>query len=120
MKDLKQHVSAVPLGLKDFKCSNCDKGFGTHGGLTRHIKTVHEGHKIHICDLCDKAYKTGDHLKAHIARFHEEIKKLHAIFVQKHSVRECIGIFTYAVFMKAKNIMRNVGIVENPLANIQI
>ena len=52
LKDLKQHVSAVPLGLKDFKCSNCDKGFGTHGGLTRHIKTVHEGHKIHICDLC--------------------------------------------------------------------
>ena len=50
----------------------------------------------------------------------KKLENLLAIFVQKHSVRECIGIFTYAVFMKAKNIMRNVGIVENPLANIQI
>ena len=49
----------------------------------------------------------------------KKLKNMLVFFVAKDSLRERIGVFTYAVSMKARNIIKNVNIVENLLANFQ-
>ena len=57
LKDLRMHVKAIHIGLKDLRCNICS--FETHSAtsLRQHTKSVHENIKDMVCDKC--LYKTN-------------------------------------------------------------
>eukprot|EP01084_Bolivina_argentea_P058711 107195_1 len=51
-------------GLKNFRCGECDKSFGTNGELKRH-KLIHSGEKPFKCCHCWKAFGRKCNMKRH-------------------------------------------------------
>ena len=72
-ENLKQHISIVHEGNKNFECEKCGKCFSIKGLLKRHIKAVHE--KSYTCDTCGKSFSSIAYLKHHISSVHDGEKK---------------------------------------------
>jgi hypothetical protein len=59
-------------GIKDFKCTYCEKMFSTHGSLKVHLR-LHTGAKPFDCPHCDKKFRTSGHSRSHIqSHFRDE------------------------------------------------
>ena len=71
-RTLRQHVK-LAHSIKDKKCTECDKCFGTQKSLELHMKHTH-GDKEFVCDQCDYRSATNGGLKHHIESKHEGIK----------------------------------------------
>ena len=69
--DLKKHVNAVHLNMKNFKCDECDQSFGQKGNLETHIRTVHRNEKNFKCDTCGKSFGLKQNLNKHIRNVHK-------------------------------------------------
>ena len=75
---LQQHINAVHLGLRPFKCDICGKDFTQKPHLKTHSKDVHSNVKDvrFYCDLCSKYFKTNQQLSLHNLRIHSNAKQL--------------------------------------------
>lgn len=57
-------VLIVSLGLKPYKCSQCDYASRSKSNLKAHMNR-HSTEKTHLCDLCGKKFKSKCTLKSH-------------------------------------------------------
>lgn len=57
------------LGVQEFKCKFCDKGFGSLRNKERHER-IHTGDKRYVCNLCDYRDTDHSHLKRHMKTKH--------------------------------------------------
>lgn len=83
IQDVRLHEK-IHLGIKDFKCNECDKSFVQASNLLSHIKTVHKQLKSHKCQLCNKTYKRKRLLDYHSLSAHGETTN-----AKKLSCEEC-------------------------------
>lgn len=81
------HLNVKHLGIRPFKCTDCDKTFGRSSDLQSHKRT-HSGVKPHICTVkgCDRAYVYGVDLKRHLWGQHR-------IYTKKFECQICQKIF---------------------------
>lgn len=81
------HLNVQHLGIRPFKCTDCDKSFGRMSTLQTH-KRMHSGVKPHICTVkgCDRAYVYGVDLKRHLWGQHR-------IYTKKFECQICQKIF---------------------------
>ncbi|XP_021707646.1 gastrula zinc finger protein XlCGF57.1 [Aedes aegypti] len=63
-----RHVRLVHQGIKNFKCTYCDRAFGKAETLKHHVM-IHTGEKPHECQLCGKRFiqlvALQTHMKTH-------------------------------------------------------
>jgi hypothetical protein len=71
---LRQHVSAVHEGKKNFSCNECSRRFDHKGHLLRHQRSVHQKLRPYACNLCDKSFVTKQVLQRHRSALHEGLK----------------------------------------------
>lgn len=57
-------VLIVSLGLKPYKCSQCEYASRSKSNLKAHMNR-HSTEKTHLCDLCGKKFKSKCTLKSH-------------------------------------------------------
>eukprot|EP01083_Nonionella_stella_P259351 885615_1 len=55
----------VDIGVKQFSCDVCQKGFSLKRNLKQHL-SIHTGMKQHCCDICQKSFHRKAHLKRHV------------------------------------------------------
>ncbi|XP_055298979.1 zinc finger protein 814-like [Sitodiplosis mosellana] len=104
--DLKYHILATHVKVKQFKCEICSKAFSSKGHLTRHelihlkdtlprddprIKRHNYEHELVECEICSKRLQRV-HLKGHI-KLHTDEKPFqcdicHKSFKTKQNVRK--------------------------------
>ncbi|CCF58804.1 hypothetical protein KAFR_0F02070 [Kazachstania africana CBS 2517] len=51
---------------KQFKCSECEKGFKRSEHLKRHFRSVHSNERPFPCMLCEKKFSRSDNLSQHL------------------------------------------------------
>ena len=56
--------------IKPFKCDNCNKDFGTKGGLIRHNEETHKDKNRIRCHLCKNTYSRKEYLGIHMKVVH--------------------------------------------------
>lgn len=71
---LKQHVDAVHLKLKPYKCNQCECAFSQKSNLTSHINDVHLGLKPYKCNQCEYVFSHKRDLTRHINNIHLGLK----------------------------------------------
>ena len=69
--DMRNHINAVHLKLRPFKCSECELFFTQKCHLTSHNKCVHEHVKSFVCPKCNRAFSVKANMARHI-KTHEE------------------------------------------------
>ncbi|XP_075963318.1 uncharacterized protein LOC142967709 [Anarhichas minor] len=57
--------SRCSAGKKLFRCSECEKTFGTRGNLKIHMR-IHTGEKPFSCSVCKKSFNQSSHLQRHM------------------------------------------------------
>ncbi|XP_050415750.1 zinc finger protein Xfin [Patella vulgata] len=62
---LKEHLY-LHLGLKPFKCEQCDHKFAKKDYLNEHMQRIHSGLKPFKCSECDKCFSTKRNLNLHL------------------------------------------------------
>merc|ERR1712130_169472 len=62
---LTDHINALHLQKRDYKCSFCDKSFARHSHVKRH-EDAHRNLRKYKCSLCDMAFNRKSHLDRHI------------------------------------------------------
>ena len=68
---LKAHIDGTHLGIRAFKCDQCDKSFSDMAKRRIHVQRVHgDGSRPWMCDLCGKSFKVKVSLQAHTYRAH--------------------------------------------------
>ena len=72
---LEKHINSVHKGVKNHKCTICDKAFSESGSVRNHIKTVHRGERNYKCPICDQVFSEGHSVKNHIRNVHGGAKK---------------------------------------------
>ncbi|CAH1993701.1 unnamed protein product [Acanthoscelides obtectus] len=80
---LRDHINKH-LGLKPFKCDQCDKCFISKHHVKLH-KRCHSTEKIFKCTKCEKAFKNQMSLRSHLVVHYEKIKE----FICKVCNKEC-------------------------------
>uniref|UniRef100_A0A182MA92 C2H2-type domain-containing protein n=1 Tax=Anopheles culicifacies TaxID=139723 RepID=A0A182MA92_9DIPT len=70
-----RHIKLVHRGIKEFKCTYCERSFGKAETLKNHIMT-HTGEKPYKCDVCSKQFIQSYALQIH-AKTHEKKKMRH-------------------------------------------
>lgn len=73
-RQMKEHILCSHVGLKPFKCDQCDKAFTRKYHLERHME-MHAGTKNFQCEYCGKEFGTKGNLIAHVKRIHLQIKE---------------------------------------------
>ncbi|KAK6173497.1 hypothetical protein SNE40_016937 [Patella caerulea] len=68
---LNEHIQRIHSGLKPFKCSECDKCFSTKRNLNLHLRG-HFNVEPYQCAVCLKRFKTATAYKYHMKRNHLE------------------------------------------------
>ena len=71
--NLKKHVRGVHMGLKPFKCNDCEKSYQCSAHLQRHRKLSHipkEEQALYQCSNCNYNSVDKEYLKKHVARNH--------------------------------------------------
>ncbi|CAB0030549.1 unnamed protein product [Trichogramma brassicae] len=71
--NLRQHVSLVHLGVKKYRCGQCEQSFGWRSTLTFHFASVHLAPKFG-CDECGKKFGLRNHLRRHVESVHLGMK----------------------------------------------
>ena len=66
------HINAIHLGLRPFKCETCGQGFTQSSHVKSHYKRVHLKVKNHKCEHCDKSFNAKQELKRHVLTIHDE------------------------------------------------
>ncbi|KAI8094335.1 hypothetical protein BDF21DRAFT_303258, partial [Thamnidium elegans] len=51
--------------VKEFTCSQCQKGFDRRHDRNRHLSTVHRHERAHVCNHCPAHFSRGDALNRH-------------------------------------------------------
>ncbi|XP_047741487.1 zinc finger protein 888 isoform X2 [Hyalella azteca] len=69
-----QHVSAVHLKLRPYKCPKCDYAAACDGNLQIHLNSVHEKLRQFQCAICDVKFSSKYSLKNHISSAHLKLK----------------------------------------------
>ena len=64
---------AKHVGVKDFKCSYCEKTFSRKEFLQDHIN-YHENNKSKRCTFCERCFVTKTELNIHIDKYHKNTK----------------------------------------------
>ena len=62
---LKNHISAVHLGLRPYKCETCESTFTQKSHLNTHMKAVHLNIRQHSCNFCDSTFTTRPAKEVH-------------------------------------------------------
>nr|CAI5869090.1 unnamed protein product [Callosobruchus analis] len=75
------------LGLRPFKCDECDKSFVSKHHVKLH-KRCHSTEKIFKCTKCEKAFKNRMSLRSHLIVHYEKIKE----FICKVCNKECADL----------------------------
>ncbi|KAL8600565.1 hypothetical protein ACOMHN_062437 [Nucella lapillus] len=75
VSSLINHLRSKHLGLKMFKCDDCDATF-TRGHSLKHHKKVHKDEFTLTCNICSKRFRHGGHFKEH-QRKHTGEKPFH-------------------------------------------
>ena len=60
------------LGLKPFKCDQCDKAFAHKPDVKKHRDAVHFGLKPFECRVCNKKFPHAGHMMGHMQRMHTD------------------------------------------------
>ena len=74
---LRNHINAVHLGLRPFKCDLCEKDFTQKSHLNTHHKNVHlkvEDSRFY-CHSCSKYFTSTQKLDEHVIRIHSVAKR---------------------------------------------
>ena len=74
VSDLRVHVRAVHLGIKNHSCKHCSYKSGRRGDLPRHVKAVHLRVNDFACRQCEYKASQSSQLKAHAKSVHLDIK----------------------------------------------
>ncbi|GAA5804131.1 hypothetical protein HPULCUR_009617 [Helicostylum pulchrum] len=56
--------------VKEFICSQCQKGFDRRHDRNRHLATVHRLERAHVCNHCPAHFSRGDALNRHLIHKH--------------------------------------------------
>lgn len=56
--------------VKEFLCSQCQKGFDRRHDRNRHLATVHRLERAHVCNHCPAHFSRGDALNRHLIHKH--------------------------------------------------
>merc|ERR1719222_690827 len=83
--NLRAHMKSH-LGIKDYTCDLCGKGFAHTQILKRHVEQFHSEKNEFNCHLCEKNFKYKNSLSQHL--------KIHAGLVEACSCEECGKSFT--------------------------
>lgn len=69
-QDVKRHIRAVHMKIKDYACHKC--GFSTEfqNALLKHERQAHRNTEEYQCDLCDSTLIDRRRLLVHMRRFH--------------------------------------------------
>ncbi|XP_049290960.1 gastrula zinc finger protein XlCGF57.1-like [Anopheles funestus] len=70
--NLTRHIKLVHRGIKEFKCTHCERSFGKAETLKNHIMT-HTGEKPYKCSICSKQFIQSYAFQIH-AKTHETKK----------------------------------------------
>ncbi|GAA5816300.1 hypothetical protein MFLAVUS_009826 [Mucor flavus] len=69
--NLTTHVKTHDMSrVKEFTCSQCQKGFDRRHDRNRHMATVHRLESTHVCNHCPAHFSRGDALSRHLIREH--------------------------------------------------
>ncbi|KAL3283702.1 hypothetical protein HHI36_024002 [Cryptolaemus montrouzieri] len=72
--NLTNHINSVHLGIKNYKCSQCDYRAATRGRLETHTESTHLGLRNYKCSQCDYRAATKRKLKIHTESVHLGLK----------------------------------------------
>ena len=70
-RTLNEHIRSIHEGIKDVKCTDCDKYFSSNRKMTTHKR---QNHGNFNCEKCGKNYSTVTGLNHHIKSFHDKIR----------------------------------------------
>lgn len=62
--DLTRHLRCVHEGVKNYRCTICDRVFASKSTRNDHMRT-HTGEKPYICDICGKSFPTPNSIYVH-------------------------------------------------------
>ena len=68
---MKVHIATVHDGVKEFKCTECDKFFSRKEHLKTHFKGVHAGKKQFNCATCQDDFTQVNQLRHHMETVHD-------------------------------------------------
>ena len=74
-QNLKQHVNAVHLKIRNFECQKCEQKFSAKGSLRRHTMRAHEPSEVkrEKCEFCTYSTIYKSELKHHVDTVHLKI-----------------------------------------------
>ena len=67
-------IKSEPIFYSNKTCQECGKAFPTASKMMRHFTSVHQGLKQFKCSVCDKRYAQKGHMNLHIKNAHEPTK----------------------------------------------
>ena len=71
---LKDHINAIHLKIKPYKCGKCEKSYTQKYKLTTHDRKIHQKLKKPFqCKICDAFFDRKYHLKLHEGTVHLNI-----------------------------------------------
>ena len=101
--NLRIHIKAVHLKIKDYKCEECDYRTAHSAQLKLHIKSVHLKIKDYKCEECGAKYSTSSGLKSHVNAKHEGV--IYSCDLCVYMATQLVNLMRHikAVHLKSKN-----------------